>query len=186
MLREDFLTDNSERAQEVRRNGEQVRQLTNREATEQEMNRQHALVEARVKWEAEKEAATPSRLDALRAMQNKSNEVSTPRLDALKIQNEMTSSPEVDLAQWMRGITQSKDTASQAASDAYTANQTNSKGAETESHTLSPPSTPTALPPANDGGESSTSSPQMSTMVIDICVDGVAKKLKVYVDGAPY
>jgi hypothetical protein len=119
----------------------------------------------------------------MRARQNEPIAVPTPRLDALKRQNEKPPSPEDDLAQWMREISASNEAANQAASDAYTASQTNSKGAEVESYTLSPPEIP-----ASNGGSPSPSddSSSMSTMEIDVCVDGVAKKLKVYVDGGPY
>jgi hypothetical protein len=167
MFIEDFLTDNSDRAKEIRSNGGQVRQLTNHEAMLQERDRQHALSSERSKQEAEKEASTPSRLEAFKARQA------------------MPDSPAEDLAQWTRGISASKDAANKAASDSTTASQTNTKGAETESYSLSPPpATPSQDPSNSSGGGSPPQS--LSTMVMDICVDGVPKKVRVYVDGAPY
>jgi len=186
MFQEDFLTDNSERAQEVRRNGGQTRQLTNREATQQEMDRQHAL--SGRSGESQADQNNNDRLGQMNARQNEPIAAPTPRLDAFKSRQEspqaQQDSPERDLADWMRGISASKDAANQAASEAYTASQTNSKGAETESYSLSPPEIPSTggSPSQPDNG----SVPQMHTMVMDICVEGVAKKIRVYVDGEPY
>jgi hypothetical protein len=141
--------------------------LSIREATQKEMDRQRELSAELTRRESETAANTPSRLEAFKARQA------------------MPDSPAEDLAQWTRGISASKDAANKAASDSTTASQTNTKGAETESYSLSPPpATPSQDPSNSSGGGSPPQS--LSTMVMDICVDGVPKKVRVYVDGNPY